>query len=58
VAVLTFWGNGNKNNVDAFRNEEYGKEEEREVSEEPEEEKKENRRWRKKRKRKRIGTMA
>lgn len=32
-----FWGNGNKNNVDAFRNEEFGKEEEWEVSEESEE---------------------
>jgi hypothetical protein len=41
VAVSAFWGNGNKNNVDAFRNEEYGKEEEWEVSEESEEEKKE-----------------
>jgi hypothetical protein len=41
VAVSAFWRNGDKYNVDAFRNEEYGKEEDWEVSEESEEEKKE-----------------
>jgi len=41
VGVSAFWGKGNKNNVDAFRNEGYGEEEEWEVSEESEVEKKE-----------------